>query len=182
MPQQHKCFSVSRNYMPSGSMPMSIIHLQTVIKAPIEVCFDLSRSIELHKLSTAHTNETAIAGKTTGLCESGDTITWRAKHFGIYQKLTVEVTKCTYPNYFEDQMVRGAFKSFVHQHHFRPVQEGTLMEDIFNYVVPFGLVGKWFDKIILNTYMTNLLVKRNETIKKAAESSVWRTVLPEKGT
>ena len=37
------------------------------IKASIEIVFDLSRSIDLHILSTEQTNEKAIAGKTSGL-------------------------------------------------------------------------------------------------------------------
>ena len=41
------------------------IHLTTLITAPIERVFDLSRSINLHKISTAHTGEKAIAGVTS---------------------------------------------------------------------------------------------------------------------
>jgi hypothetical protein len=40
--------------------------LTTVIRAPVEVCFDLSRSIDLHIISTEHTGEQAISGVTTG--------------------------------------------------------------------------------------------------------------------
>jgi hypothetical protein len=46
---------------------MSKIELETLVFAPIDRCFDLSRSIDLHKISTSHTNETAIAGVTSGL-------------------------------------------------------------------------------------------------------------------
>ncbi len=66
---------------------MPKIHLQTFIKAKKELVFDLSRSIDLHLLSTKKTNEKAIAGKTSGLMELNDTVTWRAKHLGIYQNL-----------------------------------------------------------------------------------------------
>src|SRR5687768_13061311 len=118
---------------------MSTIKLLTHIKAPIEVCFDLSRSIELHMVSTAHTNETVVGGQSSGLCNVGATITWRAKHFGIYQQLTVRIIACDFPNYFEDQMVSGAFKSFTHRHYFRTVNDHTLMEDEFEYQVPFGI-------------------------------------------
>ncbi|WP_240477862.1 SRPBCC family protein [Cyclobacterium amurskyense] len=54
---------------------MAVIVLSTKIKAPIERCFDLSRSIELHKLSTAHTNEEAIDGVTTGLIKLDEHVT-----------------------------------------------------------------------------------------------------------
>ena len=51
---------------------MPTINLTTEINAPIEICFDLSRSIDLHKQSMEHTKEEAIAGRTSGLIEDGD--------------------------------------------------------------------------------------------------------------
>ena len=72
---------------------MPKIHLQTFIKAKKELVFDLSRSIDLHLLSTKKTNEKAIAGKTSGLMELNDTVTWRAKNLGIYQNLTSKITE-----------------------------------------------------------------------------------------
>ena len=41
---------------------MPTIQLETIINADIKICFDLSRSIDLHQISTAKTNEKAIAG------------------------------------------------------------------------------------------------------------------------
>jgi hypothetical protein len=40
---------------------MPVISLKTIIEADIGLCFDLARSIDLHTISTAHTNERAIA-------------------------------------------------------------------------------------------------------------------------
>jgi hypothetical protein len=59
---------------------MPTIVLKTIIAAPINVCFDLSRSIDLHKISTSDTDEQAIAGITTGLISDGEFVTWKAKH------------------------------------------------------------------------------------------------------
>lgn len=156
---------------------MSIIHLQTTIKAPIGICFDLSRSVELHIISTAHTKETVIAGKLSGLCRTGDVVTWRARHFGLYQKLTVQITDCIYPAYFEDRMLNGAFKSFIHKHYFKESGDDTIMEDAFEYEVPYGIIGKLFGKVILYDYMRQLLIKRNETIRQFEESGEWEKVL-----
>src|SRR5665811_1912859 len=97
---------------------MPRIELRTEIKANKEIVFDLSRSIDLHRISTEHTNEEAIAGKTSGLIELNESVTWKAKHFGIYQRLTSKVTEFDRPNYFVDEMVNGAFKNFRHEHHF----------------------------------------------------------------
>jgi ligand-binding SRPBCC domain-containing protein len=156
---------------------MSIIYLQTNIKAPIAICFDLSRSVELHILSTEHTKEKAVAGKVSGLFNIEDTVTWRARHFGIYQKLTVRITGCIYPCYFEDQTVSGTFKSFTHKHYFKVLNGSTLMEDMFEYEVPYGIVGKVFNKIILYNYMKQLLLTRNKMIKQVAESGDWQNII-----
>ncbi|HSJ66487.1 MAG TPA: SRPBCC family protein, partial [Anditalea sp.] len=86
---------------------MPIIALQTEINADKNIVFDLSRSIDLHKLSTEHTKETAIAGRTSGLIGLNESVTWRAKHFGIYQLLTSKITEYNRPHYFADEMVSG---------------------------------------------------------------------------
>ena len=148
---------------------MTTICLTTEIKANIERCFDLSRDIDTHKLSAKNTNEKAIAGRTSGLCELGDTITWEAKHFGIRQKLTVEISQLDRPFYFEDRMVMGAFKRMRHEHHFEVKNGMTIMKDRFEYDVPYGIAGKLFDRFLLRKHMTNFLSTRNQVLKEIAE-------------
>lgn len=148
-------------------MPKIIIHTQ--IHAEREKVFDLARSIDLHQVSAQHTNEKAIAGRTSGLIELNETVTWRAKHLGFYQELTVKITAFDWPNYFVDEMVQGAFKSFVHTHQFEETPQGTLMTDIFDYQSPLGILGKVADVLFLKRYMSKFLIKRNEVIKLYAE-------------
>ena len=150
---------------------MLAIHLTTLINAPVEICFDLSRSIDLHLELTKHTGEQAVAGTTSGLIGLGEWVTWRAKHFGIAQELTSKVTEFDRPNYFVDEQVSGAFEHFRHEHRFTPTGKSTIMEDKFTFESPFGLAGKLFNKLVLTRYMTNLLITRNKVIKKAAEAT-----------
>jgi ligand-binding SRPBCC domain-containing protein len=150
---------------------MTTIKLSTIINAPIDKCFDISRDIAIHELSAKDTNESAIAGKTSGLCELDDEITWQATHFGIKQRLTVKITKLNRPIFFEDMMLKGAFKSMRHEHHFRSKGNATEMIDLFMYEVPFGILGKCFDKLILKKYMTRFLTARNQMIKELSEKN-----------
>lgn len=148
---------------------MPIIKLETKIIAPQEVVFDLARSIDLHQLSAADTNEEAIAGKKTGLLDLGEEVTWRAKHFGIYQKLTSKMVAIEFPHFFVDEMTKGIFKSFTHRHEF--IQHGnvTTMKDIFRYRAPLGPIGNIADTLFLKAYMTRFLIKRNLVIKQFSE-------------
>ena len=149
---------------------MTLIELETEIESDINRCFDLTRDIDIHKLSTGKTNEKAVAGRMSGLCQLGDKITWEATHFGVRQRLSVEITKFEKPYFFEDKMIKGAFKSMRHEHRFKEANGRTIMTDKFEYQVPFGFVGQAFDKIVLASYMTRFLRTRNMMIKKVAES------------
>ena len=156
---------------------MPKIILKTIINSSIEICFDLSRSIDLHKISTAKTNEEAIAGKISGLISLGEFVTWRAKHFGIYQNLTSQITKYEKPFHFQDVQLKGAFKYFIHDHFFKYQDGKVIMEDRFDFKSPFGFVGSLFDKFILTNYLKRFLEDRNNLIKAYAETDKWKGIL-----
>ena len=156
---------------------MPNIHLNTLIQADIETVFDLSRSIDLHTISTGKTDEKAIAGKTSGLIGLNESVTWRARHFGIDQTLTSKIIAYHRPLYFVDEMVSGAFKSFKHEHHFAQVNQGTLMTDHFHYQSPFGILGNLADFLFLKKYMTAFLTERNQVLKQYAETGVGKNLL-----
>lgn len=148
---------------------MATIYLETILNAPLEKCFNLSRSIDLHLKSTTKTREIVFEGKKSGLLEEGDEITWQATHFGIRQKLKIKMTKVEFPVYFSDEMLEGAFASMKHEHFFYDKGNYTLMVDVFKYEVPFSILGKLFDHLILKRYMTNFLLERNRVIASELE-------------
>lgn len=155
---------------------MPTIILTTIVDAPIERVFDLARSIDLHKISTAKTKEEAVAGKTSGLIGLNETVTWQAIHFGIRQKLTSKITAFTRPFHFRDEQLKGAFKYFIHDHYFKTEEGKIVMTDSFEFSSPGYLLGKIADKIILTRYLTNLLRERNALIKLYAETESWQQV------
>ena len=160
---------------------MPVIELTTAIVAPVERVFDLSRSIDLHVASTAHTGESAVAGVTSGLIGMGEQVTWRARHFGLWQQLTSRITAFDRPRHFRDSLVRGAFARFDHDHLFEPAGPAgahTLMRDRFDFNSPLGPLGAVADRLVLTRYLRALLVERNRVIKEAAEGTRWSDYLP----
>jgi ligand-binding SRPBCC domain-containing protein len=159
---------------------MPVIELITEIEAPVERCFLLSLSVDLHKLSTRETNETAIAGVTSGIMELNDKVTWRAKHFGVYQTMTNRISAYVYPSYFVSEMVKGIFKKIYHQHFFSEKNGKTIMRDNFAFEAPLGLIGRLFSKLILTNYMKRFLEIRNKTIKDIAQGNKGNELLNKK--
>ena len=156
---------------------MPTIHLTTFVAAPPERVFDLARSIDLHRKSMVHTAEEAIAGTTSGLIGLDETVTWKAKHLMKTRVLKSKVTAMERPLSFTDEMVSGDFKQLKHEHHFKRIENGTLLIDLFHFETPFGGLGKLINQFYLTRYMKNLLETRNKLIKEYAESEKWKFIL-----
>ena len=145
----------------------------TVIRAPIERCFDLARSVEAHLAGNVHWGEAAAAagGVTTGLVDLGQRVTWRAKHFAAWHTLTSEITAMDRPSFFQDTMIDGPFRSMQHDHIFRTLSPNlTEMEDVFRFAAPLPVLGRLVEILVLRRYMQRLLRERNAVLKELAES------------
>jgi ligand-binding SRPBCC domain-containing protein len=156
---------------------MPKIFIEIEINAPIERAFDLARCIDLHEATMSKHNEKAVSGITKGLIDLDETVTWEATHFGIRQNLTSKITAFDRPFHFRDEMVKGAFARFAHDHFFEQKGEKVLMKDIFDYDSPFWIFGKIADALFLEQYMTKMLTERNELIKRVAETADWKKFL-----
>jgi len=153
---------------------MASFRIVTTIAAPVEVCFDLARDIDFHTRSLGETGERAVAGCTTGLIGLGESVTWEAKHLGVRQRLTAEVTAFDRPTYFRDVMTRGAFKSFAHDHRFEAREGGTVMTDEVEFRSPLGPLGRLVDWLFMAGYLRRLLEGRCQALKREAEAVARR--------
>jgi ligand-binding SRPBCC domain-containing protein len=153
---------------------LETIRVETWIAAPAERCFDAARDLDLHVKTVAHTNERAVAGRTSGLIELGEEVTWRARHFGIVQHFTSRITAFDRPRYFQDAMQRGAFRSFVHDHYFEPEGARTKMIDVLAFSAPLGILGRIAEKLFLRRYLTRLLATRGQVIAEVVMAETQR--------
>jgi ligand-binding SRPBCC domain-containing protein len=158
---------------------MYVIRLAIDVTAPIGRCFDLARSIDAHVQSTAGTGERAVAGRTSGLIEFGEEVTWEARHLGVRQRLTSRITAYDRPRYFQDRMVRGAFAAFEHDHFFEAGPGGvTTVTDVLRFSAPCGAVGWVVERVVLAGHLRRLLEERGRVLKALAESDGWTRFVP----
>jgi len=149
------------------------IQLETRIAAPAQRCFFLSLSIDLHVDSTASTRERTIAGVTTGLIGEGESVTWRGRHFGFMLSHTSTITRYEPPDFFQDVMTAGMFRSFEHDHRFQQQNGATVMTDELRFSAPLGIFGLAAERLVLRNYLIRFLRERNEFVKEVAESERW---------
>lgn len=151
---------------------MPTLSIQTDLHAQIQTCFDLARDIGFHVRSLEHTNERAIAGRTEGLIELGETVTWQAKHLGLTRQMTAKIAAMNRPTHFRDEQTDGPFKHFIHDHYFKDLGNNiTRMRDVIDFASPLGALGHAINRFYLNNYLEALIIRRGFAIKSFLEST-----------
>lgn len=156
---------------------MRVVKVVTRIEAPVERCFDLARSIDVHVRSAASTGESAVAGVTSGLIGLGQQVTFRGRHFGMWREMTSRITGYDRPRYFRDSMVAGPFERFDHDHHFEAADGGTRMTDVYDFTFRSGILGRLVEKFFLAPHFERFVTRRNGILREIAESERWREFL-----
>lgn len=152
-------------------------HITNVIHAPVDVVFDLSRNITLHKLAQRDHGVEVIGGTTSGCIGFDETVTWRTKKLSRTWFMQVKITEMTRPSYFCEEQIKGDFKSFHHEHHFKPIDNGSIMIDILNFESPKGFLGTMLNFFYVEKYMRAFIDRRNNMIRTYAESEKWKALL-----
>ncbi|MGH3405638.1 MAG: SRPBCC family protein [Streptosporangiaceae bacterium] len=142
-----------------------------MIAAPVCDCFGLSLSVDAHTASMSESGERAIGGVTSGVMKLGDTVTWRARHFGIAFRMTSAITGYEYPGRFVDEQQCGPFRRWWHEHTFTAVADSkTQMIDVVEFQAPLGPLGSIADRLVLDHYVPRLLRQRNTWLKTTLEA------------
>ncbi|MEH3089372.1 MAG: SRPBCC family protein [Microbacterium arborescens] len=136
----------------------SSFEIETRAAVPAAALFDASLDIGAHVASMRGTGERAIAGVTTGRIGLGESVTWRAWHFGIRFTMTSRVTELERPRRFVDEQVAGPFRSFHHEHVYVERDGETVMTDRVTVASP--LFGVLAERLVLVPYLRRLLTRR----------------------
>lgn len=146
---------------------MPRIVLTTLVPASARACFDLSLSVDAHTESMTRSGERVVGGVASGVMGPGDSVTWRARHFGLPFTMTSRITEHDAPRRFVDEQVRGPFQRWWHEHTFEEGDGATTMTDTVEFASPLGPLGRSVDAVILTRYLTRLLEARNRWLVEA---------------
>jgi hypothetical protein len=149
---------------------MGAITVETLIRAPRAVCFDLARDVGAHVESASFSRERAVPpGRTSGLLELGDLVTFEGVHFGMRQRFTAKIVELDPPRRFVDELVKSTFESLRHVHEFEERDGATLMRDTLTWIPPLGILGTLADRIAVERHMRNFVATKQAALKRLAE-------------
>ncbi|MEO8745099.1 MAG: SRPBCC family protein [Candidatus Dormiibacterota bacterium] len=127
--------------------------------------------MDAHLASTERTGERVVAGKTHGLLELGESVTWEARHLGMRLRQGSIITRLDRPHMFVDEAISGPLKAMRHLHQFVSEGDATLMVDTFDYGLPAGLLGRLADHFVVEGHLRQFLIERAEYLKAQAEGN-----------
>lgn len=151
---------------------VSSFRIVTRADLPVERLFDACLSIDAHLASMARSGERAIGGVTSGSIGLGETVTWRARHFGIRFTLTSRIAALERPTRFVDEQVRGPFRSFRHEHAFTAGGRGSVMVDTLTIASP--IFGRLAERAVLVPYLRRLIAQRNRYLVESLSGPASR--------
>ena len=74
--------------------------------------------------------------------------------------MMMKITTLQRPLLFIEEQVKGDLQHYKHEHHFKAVQNGTIVIDILEFGTPKDVIGKIFGKVYFKKYLEELLRKR----------------------
>lgn len=86
--------------------------------------------------------------------------------WGIPLKWCTEITHVVRKSYFVDEQRMGPYALWHHQHHFREVEGGVLMQDILNYQVPMWILGDVVDALLVHRKVNEIFAFRKQVLAK----------------
>jgi ligand-binding SRPBCC domain-containing protein len=156
---------------------MPKIHLTSFIQAPAERVFNLSRHLAIRKLALQKGREQILSSSSDSLVQKGETITLRARHLGRTREITARIVDISQPDWFTEEQVKGDLKSYRHECHFKPAENGTILIDMLEYEGPRDLLGSIISAFFLRSYFESMLRKKNDLVRQYAETEKWKAVL-----
>lgn len=126
-----------------------------------------SNPINLKKITPDYMGFNIISSSNSNEMYAGQIIRYLVKPFAnIPMHWTTEITQVNEPEFFIDEQRLGPYKIWHHQHKFREVSGGVVMEDIVHYAPPFGIFGRLANKLFIQRKLHEIFDYRKKVIRE----------------
>lgn len=150
--------------------PIQRLSQSVIINAPIESVFHFHDDTRnLLKITPPNISVTIEALGTPG---KGSEIILRVRQFGLFtMRWHVRITQYLPPTRMTDEQISGPFSYWKQERHLSIVEGGTELTDVVEYRMPFGLLGRFADALIVRRQIQSMFDYRQNATRQLLESS-----------
>lgn len=146
---------------------MKIYRLHKKQKLPISVeqAWDfLSNPVNLKTITPDHMGFDILSGADRPMFP-GQIIQYSVRPvMGIKTKWVSEITHVADKEYFVDEQRFGPYALWHHKHFIKKIKHGVEMEDIIDYKLPFGFLGRLAHPILVRPKLENIFQYRQQKL------------------
>ncbi len=96
--------------------------------------------------------------------QAGARIEYRLRLVGVPIHWRTLIEEYDPPRRFVDSQLSGPYKKWVHLHEFSASGDGTLMRDVVDYEIPYGIIGTLAQKLFVARMLERIFNYRREAI------------------
>jgi ligand-binding SRPBCC domain-containing protein len=135
------------------------------VKTDLNTCWDFFSSPSNLKVITPDYMGFDVKTEVPEKMYEGLIISYTVKPLlGIPMEWVTEITHVNDKSFFVDEQRIGPYKMWHHEHHFKEINGGVEMTDIVSYVVPFGLLGKLVQPILVQPKLEEIFAYRFKVV------------------
>ncbi|MEO9511562.1 MAG: SRPBCC family protein [Flavobacteriaceae bacterium] len=124
----------------------------------------ISNPKNLNVITPKHMGFNIISGDDRPMF-SGQIIQYVVKPFPLLRtKWVTEITHVSVGKYFVDEQRFGPYSFWHHKHFLKETKDGIEMEDIIDYKIPFGILGKLAHQIFVRKKLQCIFEYRKEKL------------------
>jgi ligand-binding SRPBCC domain-containing protein len=144
---------------------------ESAIRAPAERVFAFHQLPDALERLTPSWEKTQVVRPSRSL-EVGERTIVRLRVFGLipFQCIS-EHTRLDAPRMFEDRMLRGPFRKWVHRHIVIATPSGAILRDDVDYEPPLWLIGRVLAPLLIEPRLKRLFDYRHEVTRAWCESA-----------
>ena len=154
---------------------------ESVLPASVEEVFAFHERPDAFALLQPPWEQVEILTPPSGL-EVGTRVEVRAKIGPFRRTVIAEHVVYEKNRRFEDVMCKGLFSRWHHRHLFLEHEEGCLLRDVIDYALPFGVLGRLADPLLVRPRLRRMFDYRHEVTlreilatRRRAGEPTWRT-------
>lgn len=107
-----------------------------------------------------------VLGATDSVVRQGTRISYRLRLRGIPLRWESVIAEYLPGEAFADEMLKGPYRRWYHRHGFRQVVEGVEIEDVVDYELPFGPLGRLAHALLVRRELKRIFDYREREIAR----------------
>lgn len=107
-----------------------------------------------------------VLGATDSVVRQGTRISYSLRLHGIPLRWESLIAEYIPGESFADEMLKGPYRRWYHRHHFRQAADGVEIEDVVDYELPFGPVGRLAHAVLVKRELKRIFDYREREIAR----------------